>query len=245
MTMALVVLGLMSCSSKNDPEPQGTSQNTPAPKFSISVKNTTEGFTTVSITPSDTTIYYDFRILYPQELASGWNEDSVAKEWKMYADIIDFPYWLNKGNVVDTVDNLFSETEYAVYALQMDSAYNPVGSWTLKKFTTGKLVITDTVYISGEGGLGDYSAEYGWFYVDYSSNDYTIWLSASSEELNGTFYEKGSYTGFVSDGHGLWDIDSFIATGELNEAGTEYSFKGEANAVNHVKYIFDLVCPNP
>lgn len=134
-TLALFVLGLVSCNSNDI--------NDPNVKFAISVTDITAESVTISITPLDTTMYYDWGLHTVKRLLSGYNEDSVAAEWQMRIELyekfdmqLEFPKSLCKGNDTFTYSWLEPETEYAIYAVQMDSAYRPVGQWTLKKFTT-------------------------------------------------------------------------------------------------------------
>ena len=261
MAVALVVFSLASCKGHNEPDqpdqPEQPTDTTVVPEdvnFDIVISDITAASALVKVVPSDTNVYYYFDLLTAADLAAGYNEDSLAKEMKESAEYYQqkFPYYLSKGTDEWEFTNLMPETEYTVYALQFEEGYKPVGKWTLKKFTTAKLEIKETVTVSGEGELENYVDLMGIFaiYGDVDDNGAFLALTFEADELEGTFTQAdldSYYGGWVvidEDNNEYYAVVTLAAEGKLNADSTEYSFKGEAVCTNGVKYVFDYTCPN-
>ena len=235
---AVIAFSFNACKDKNTPDEPG---------FKIEVSNVTGVSADVKVTPSDTTIYYYFDVLSKAEVDAGYTADTLAKYMKEAVEYYgyEFPYYLSK-NVDEWTFELLPETDYVVYAVQIDSAYNAVGKWTTANFKTGKLEIKDTVNVTDNGEYYDLTAYELGTVVDIpvGASGALLELSFPDTLPTGAFTEDAfdSYYGafYVVSETEYYPVISASLNGAL--AGTDYTLKGEIVATNAVKYVIDVTC---
>ncbi|MBO7458292.1 MAG: hypothetical protein J6T80_03455 [Paludibacteraceae bacterium] len=239
---AIIALTFNACKDKNAPDDKKKVT------FAIEAQDVTSTTAKVVVTPSDSTIYYYFDLLTAADLAAGYNADSLVADMKasIKENGYKFPKYLSQGKDSWEWDGLFPETEYTIYALQFDSAYNRVGDWTLFKFTTLTLEIKETVNLTADGTYADYT-DYGYpFFVDIpvGTGDAYIELAFTDALPEGAFTEEAFDADF-----GAWYVvsdDEYYAvySAKLNGAmsNEKYKLTGELICTNAVKYVLDVTC---
>lgn len=235
---AVIAFSFNACQPKNGAD---------APKFKVEVSEVSATGAKVTITPTDTTIYYYFDVVTAAEVKAGFNGDTLAAIMKEAVEYggYKFPYYLSQ-NVDSWEFALLPETDYVAYAVQIDSAYNAVGQWTTVNFTTGKLEIKETVNVTGNGEYYDLTAyELGSVVnVPVGTSGALLELSFPDALPTGAFTEDAfdSYYGafYVVSETEYYQVVSASLNGAL--AGTDYTLKGEIVATNAVKYVIDVTC---
>lgn len=270
MVAALVAFSITSCKKNGQNEPenpqqqdstqvpvdttaQDTTQVEPAAlTFEITIGEVTSTEATITVTPSDNEVYYYWSLVdasylaqySADELAAMLMEDEVEYYESTFESLIEDGY-IVKGEDTYTYEGLDPETEYAVLAFPVDEALAVTGETASKNFTTGKLVISETVELSYDNAeLTDYTA-YGMFQVaieDEADNFYAA-ITFYAESLEGDFTTDdlwADYSG-VAVGEEMYSIVTISAKGELLNDGADYKLSGEMAASNGVLYKFTFI----
>jgi hypothetical protein len=243
---AVITLGFASCQGgQNEP---GKKENV----FTIEVSDITATGALVTVTPSDTNIYYYFDILTAEQLKEGYNVDSFAAEMKAGVENEGekFPAYLSQKTDSWKYSGLLPENEYTVVAFQLDSNYAAVGDWTKKTFSTTKLVIDKTVELKNEGEMTDYTDFMGLFELTLPIDDKAyVQLVFDAESALGHFTENdvddyfGAWVVYDEENDDYYSVISADITITMNADETAYVVKGEVVGGDGVKYVIDITCP--
>lgn len=244
---ALVAFSFASCNG-NNPDDKN---------FKIEVSEITATAATVTVTPADTTATYYWGVALTAELAKMADDTLFAytvEAINYYVELYNrmgyeytFEDFLSKGVDSYGYEDLEANTDYTVYAFQLDANGVAKGGVAKKEFKTkdiekkGSKTITLT-----EGVCNDHCADYGWWQLMIADADTTVYLSISpleATQLAGTWTiddMDADYTLIydAAEGESSASFVTFNATTTAEDG--IFHLNGKGLASNGIEYTLDL-----
>lgn len=244
---ALVAFGFASCNGNN-----------PADKnFKIEVSEITATTATVIVTPADTTVTYYWGVAKTAELAKmaddtlfAYTVEAINYYVELYSYLgyeYTFEDFLSKGVDSHKYEELEANTEYTVYAFQLDANGVAKGGVAKKAFKTAEAapvskIGEETVVIEG-AILTDYCEKEGWWQLQAYNADTTKYFTFSPMEalqLAGTWALEDMDKDFtyVADANNEYAFETLNLITDVE--GETFILTGKGLAADGIEYTFNI-----